>query len=69
MSFGRGLGRRGLYRGIMKDKIKKLHDFLINRDKVKAELYWIRKLWYLILLVLTTIYVIKNFGNITRISQ
>lgn len=47
--------------GTMKDKIKKLHDFLINRDKVKAELYWIRKLWYIILLVLSTIYVIKNF--------
>ena len=47
----------------MKDKIKKLHVFLINRDKVKAELYWIRKIWYLILLILTTIYVIKNFTS------
>ena len=45
----------------MKDKIKKLHDFLVNSDKIKAELYWIRKIWYLILLILSTIYVIKNF--------
>ena len=41
--------------------IKKTHDFLINRDKVKAELYWIRKIWYLILLIVSTIYVIMNF--------
>lgn len=47
----------------MKDKIKKLHDFLVNRDKVKAELYWIRKIWYLILLIVSTIYVIKNFTS------
>lgn len=41
--------------------IKRIHDFLTNSDKVKAELYWIRKIWYLILLILSTIYVIKNF--------
>lgn len=41
--------------------IKRIHDFLTNSDKVKAELYWIRKVWYLILLILSTIYVIKNF--------
>lgn len=41
--------------------IKKTHDFLVNRDKVKAELYWIRKIWYLILLIVSTIYVIMNF--------
>ena len=41
--------------------IKRIHDFLINRDKVKAELYWIRKLWYIILLISSTVYVIKNF--------
>ena len=45
----------------MKDMIKKLHDFITNGDKVKAELYWIRKVWYLILLIVSTIYVIKNF--------
>lgn len=43
--------------------IKKTHDFLVNRDKVKAELYWIRKIWYLILLIVSSIYVIKNFTS------
>lgn len=43
--------------------IKRIHDFLTNSDKVKAELYWIRKIWYLILLILSTIYVIKNFST------
>lgn len=46
--------------------IKKTHDFLINRDKVKAELYWIKKLWYIILLVLSTKYVITNFTTLTN---
>ena len=44
--------------------IKRIHDFLINCDKVKAELYWIKKLWYIILLVLSTKYVITNFTTL-----
>ena len=43
--------------------IKRIHDFLINHDKVKAELYWIRKIWYLILHIVSTIYLIKNFTS------
>lgn len=38
-----------------------MHDFLRDEGRLKAELYWIRKVWYLILLVLFTIYVGCNF--------
>jgi hypothetical protein len=65
VSFGRGLVMKFIF-DIIKDKIKKLHDFLINCDKVKAELYWIKKLWYIILLVLSTKYVITNFTTLTN---
>ena len=47
--------------------IKKTHDFLVNRDKVKAELYWIRKVWYIILLISSTVYVIKNFTTFVNL--
>lgn len=41
--------------------LKKVHDFLTNREKVKSELFWIKKLWYILLLILSTLYVIHNF--------
>lgn len=40
--------------------LKKIHDFLIDREKVKLELFWIKKVWYITLLALSTIYVICN---------
>ena len=42
--------------------LKKTHDFLIDREKVKLELYWIKKAWYILLLVLSSIYVCCNFN-------
>ncbi len=44
--------------------LKKIHDFLIDREKVKLELFWIKKVWYITLLALSTIYVICNFNMI-----
>ena len=40
---------------------KKIHDFLSNKEKVKLGLYWMRKVWYVLLLVLSSVYVGVNF--------
>ena len=44
--------------------LKKTHDFLIDREKVKLELYWIKKAWYILLLALSSIYVCCNFNTL-----
>ena len=46
--------------------IKKIHNFLTDREKVKSELYWIRKVWYVLLLVLSTVYVGCNFCQLVE---
>ena len=40
---------------------KKIQDFLTNKEKVKLGLYWMRKVWYVLLLVLSSVYVGCNF--------
>lgn len=44
--------------------LKKIHSFLIDREKVKLELYWIKKARYILLLALSTIYVSCNFNTL-----
>ena len=44
--------------------LKKIHDFLIDREKVKLELSKKKKVWYITLLALSTIYVICNFNTL-----
>ena len=46
--------------------LKKTHDFLIDREKVKLELYWIKKAWYILLLALSSIYVCCNFNTLVK---
>lgn len=46
--------------------LKKTHDFLIDKGKVKAELFWIKKAWYILLLILSSIYVYNNFEQLTE---
>lgn len=43
------------------ERFKKNHTFLIDKEKVKNGLYWIKKAWYILLLILSTIYVSCNF--------
>lgn len=45
---------------------KKIQDFLTNKEKVKLGLYWIRKVWYVLLLVLSTVYVGCNFCQLMK---
>ena len=44
--------------------LKKTHDFLIDREEVKLELYWIKKAWYILLLALSSTYVCCNFNTL-----
>lgn len=40
---------------------KKIQDFLTNKEKVKLGLYWMRKVWYVLLLVPSSVYIGCNF--------
>ena len=46
--------------------LKKIHDFLIDKGKVKAELFWIKKVWYILLLILSSTYVYNNFDQLAE---
>ena len=41
--------------------LKKIHSFLTDAEKVKNEIFWIKKVWYILLLILSSIYVCDNF--------
>ena len=47
---------------------KKIQDFLSNKEKVKSGLYWMRKVWYVLLLVLSSVYVGLNFCQLVTQS-
>ncbi len=47
---------------------KKTQDFLTNKEKVKSGLYWMRKVWYVLLLVLSSVYVGVNFCQLVTQS-
>lgn len=48
--------------------LHKVHKFLLNKERLDSELYWITKVWYVILLLVTTIYVICNYSDIVEVS-
>ena len=52
----------------MRNKLRKIHDFIRDAGKVKAELYWIKKLWYMLLLTLSTVYVWRKFDVLVNQS-
>ena len=41
----------------------KIYKFLYDLNKVESELHWIRKGWYIILLIFSSMYVLKNFDT------
>ena len=41
----------------------KIYNFLYDLNKVESELHWIRKGWYIILLIFSSMYVLKNFDT------
>ncbi|GHU13135.1 hypothetical protein FACS189441_0010 [Betaproteobacteria bacterium] len=51
-----------------KNLFKKVHDFLIDNERVSTELSWIVRIWYILLTVGSTIYVLCNFCCITEFT-
>ena len=47
---------------------KKTQVILSNKEKVKSGLYWMRKVWYVLLLVLSSVYVGCNFCQLVTQS-
>ena len=47
---------------------KKTQNSLTNKEKVKSGLYWVRKVWYVLLLVLSSVYVGCNFCQLVTKS-
>lgn len=50
----------------MMEWLKIIHNFLLDKSKVESELYWIKKIWYILLLVLSSIYVYYNFNTLVN---
>ena len=50
----------------MKRKRNKLLAFLRDREGHARDLYWIRKFWYIILLIVLTVYVLLNFKTLAN---
>lgn len=48
--------------------LNRIHSFITDKEKVKNELYWIKKIWYILLLILSTIYVVYNFDMLVTQS-
>jgi len=43
------------------NRLSKIHDFLCDSNRLNSELHWITKGWYIILLIFSSIYVLRNF--------
>lgn len=50
----------------MKRMLNQLLMFLRDREGHTRDLYWIRKLWYIILLIVLTVYVLINFKTLAN---
>jgi len=48
--------------------LHKVHNFLLNKERLDSELNWISKVWYLILLISTTIFVLCNYNDVASVS-
>lgn len=44
----------------------KIHNFLCDTNRVNCELQWVKKGWYIILLIISSIYVFKNFDTLVN---
>lgn len=42
----------------------RIHNFIIDQERLDSELNWIKKVWYIILVITTSIYVFYNFSDL-----
>lgn len=48
--------------------LKRFHNFLISPVCLDAEINWMKKVWYLVLLIATSVYVFCNFSEVASFS-
>lgn len=48
--------------------LKKIHTFLTDQERLDSELNWIKKIWYIILVLITSKYVLCNFSELTSFT-
>lgn len=46
----------------------KIHAFLTDQERLDSELNWIKKIWYIVLLSITSIYVLYNFSDVVSFT-
>ena len=52
----------------MRKLLNMVHSFTTDVERVELELSWIRKLWYVIVLIVTSIYVFINFSELVNFT-
>lgn len=52
----------------MRKILNVVHSFLMDVEKIELELTWIRKVWYVVVLVGTSIYVFNNFHELINFT-
>lgn len=45
-----------------------IHSFFMDGERMELELNWIRRIWYIILLIGTSLYVFNNFSELTNFT-
>lgn len=48
--------------------LHRLHSFLTHQERLDAELNWIKKVWYIILVGITSRYVLCNFSELVSFT-
>lgn len=46
----------------------RIHNFIIDQERLDSELNWIKKVWYIILVITTSIYVFYNFSDLVSFT-
>lgn len=46
----------------------RIHNFITDQERLASELNWIKKIWYIILVAITSVYVLYNFSELTSFT-
>lgn len=46
----------------------RIHNFIIDQERLDSELNWIKKVWYIVLVITTSIYVFCNFSDLVSFT-
>lgn len=46
----------------------RIHNFITDQERLDLELNWIKKIWYIILVIITSKYVLCNFSELVSFT-